>query len=431
LQSDKFGDFYLKDGSLLLKNDITLKNKCNNQVAYWYSWTVYSPSFGPLIIENWSYYCPLTGSSSLSLYSALLWDITIDWIDTFNYITVENTRGELVNILENLVFDDKKISINWSHNIENTTQLSSDYSKDTSVNVDSEIEWTMAKINRNINKNLYKYTRWLTPITTNINDLTWFGDTSLVNRIHYYDFEWQEETVASNKDNKWKILKLWTWWSWIWYNNISVRWQKLLYIKWWNLYIDTDIRNASNLSELVIIVKRDTTNRKNWWNVYINPEVTNIDAVIIADWSIISYDWNNILNSQDNDLRKQLLIYGSISTKNTFWEDKAVYWTDDYISNWWEEVSNMKTYNLANLRWFQVMLNDDVLTWDCAYNWTSRILSRADSWTWVLEYAFAWKKKCFFSDNTNNNLRATDKLTPLVIEYNPNIQTNKHFILKD
>jgi len=430
LQSDKYGDFYLKDWNLLLENNDTLRYKCDNNVAYSYTWSFYSPSFGQITIQDWSYYCPLSGSSALSLYSDLLWSVDIDWINWFDYVTVTNSRWELVDIINNLILDDKKISINWSNNIKNVNFLSTDFSKDVSVNVDTDNKWKMANFNKSINKNLSKYTNWLTPVTTNINDLTWFGDTNLSNRIHYYDFEWQEEVSPSNKENKWIILKLWTWGSWISYNNILVRWQKLLYIKWWNLYIDADIKNASNLSQLVIVVKRDSTNRKNWGNVYIDPGVTNIDATIIADWSIMSFDWTNVLVTPDADMRNQLLIYWSISTKNTFWDDKAIYWTDDYISNWWREVLNVKQYNLANLRWFQVMLNDDVLTWNCAYNWTSKIVARSDSWTWVLEYAFVGKKKCFFDDLTNNDLRWTDKLTPLVIEYNPVLQTNPHFILQ-
>ncbi len=429
LVSDKFWDFYLKDGSIQLSDSSTLRYECWNNVTYAFDGTLYSPSFWTVTIQNGSYYCPLSWSASLTLYSDLLWYETLDWNNAFNYITIENSRWELVQILENLVFDDKKISINGSHNIKDNAALASDYSSDTSIDVEYWVEWKMAKFNRNVDRNLVKYTTWLYPITSNYS-LDWFGDLSESNKIHYYDYEWQEDFSASNKDNKWKILTLWLWGSGLTYNNIVVRWQKLLYIKWWNLYIDADIRNASDLSQLVIVVKRDSTNKYNWGNVYIDPGVTNIDATIIADWSIIWFDWSDVVNSQDNNIRNQLLIYGSISTKNTFWEDIATYGTDDYISNSWNEVNWVTTYNLANLRWFQVMLNDDVLSWNCAYDGTSKIVARADSWTWVLEYAFAGKKDCFFNWFINNDLRGTDKLTPLVIEYNPNIQTNPHFILE-
>jgi hypothetical protein len=430
LVSAQYWDFYIKDGPILLKESSD-KAPCDNHPTYTFTWSLYSPSFWTVDIQNWSYYCPLSGSSSLTISSDLLWAVTISWISTFGTSSVVNSRWETVTINQNLVFDNKKISINWINNIRNISWLESEYSNNTSIKLDYNVEWKMAKFNRNINKNLAKYTRWISPITTNNLVLSWFG-----NKINYYDFEWQKEASKSNKDNKWKILTLWTWEGRSWisdYNMMTITWQKLLYIKWWNLYIKADIHNASDYSQLVIVVKRDSNNKENWGNVYIDPGVTNIDATIIADWSIMSYNWNDVLNAIDNwdSLRNQLLIYGSISTKNTFWEDKAIYGTDDYISNLWREISNVKQYNLANLRSFQVMLNDGITTWDCKYDGTtSQIVARDDTWTWALQYAFAGKKKCFVTDSTNNDLRWTDKLAWLVIEYNPNIQTNPHFILK-
>jgi len=427
LKSELYWDFYLKN-NLKLLNDNTINSNCNN-VSYSYSWSFYSPSFWDLYIQNWSYYCPLSWSSSLILNSNLLWNITISWNDLNNNKLISNSRGELINVSDNMIFDDKKISVNWLQNINNKNSLNSDYSNDNSVNIDYWVEWKMAEFNKNINKNLIKYTKWITPLKDNINDtqLNWFSK-----KIHYYDFENQEDLNYNHLNNKWVILTIWTWWPESTFNNMWVSWQKLLYVKWWNIYINADISNNSNTSQLVIVVKRDPNNRKNWWNVYINPWVTNIDAVIIADWSIISFNWNNTLNTDtdSNLLKKQLLIYWSISTKNTFWKDIATYWTDDYISNWWITWNNINTYNLAKLRSFQTMLNDDVSISDCRYNWSSKIVSMSNTWTWALEYAFAWKKKCFSTDLTLNWLRWTEKLTPLVIEYNPRIQTNTHFILK-
>ena len=58
-----------------------------------------------------------------------------------------------------------------------------------------------------------------------------------------------------------------------------------------------------------IYVNDDEGGSKNWWNIYIDPDVTNIDAILIADWSIISYDWSNVLNVNEDSfdwLRKQL-----------------------------------------------------------------------------------------------------------------------------
>jgi hypothetical protein len=414
-----------------MKYDSTLKSNCNEKVAYSYTWTLYSPSFWNLKIESWSYYCPLSWSSSLILWSELLWKIVISWNNEIKKVTVKNGKWKEKDVSGSIVFDDKKISIGWLQNFKNLSWLNSEYSEDSSKNINYSVNWKMADFNKNINKNLFKYTKWQTATNkwqtaTNNNLLTWFSK-----KIHYYDFEWEEWTEINN--NKWEILRIWIGWGWINYDIMLVTWQKVLYVKGWNLYINADISNNDIMSQLVIVVKRDSTNRKNGWNVYINPNVTNIDATIIADWSIISFDWDNILNAKDdtNWLRKQLLIYGSISTKNTFWEDKAIYWTDDYIKNWGKEWNTVWTYNLAKLRSFQVMSNNEVTEWKCKYDLSDvKVVARSNSWTWALEYAFAGKKECFLLDDTLNSLRWTEKLTPLVIEYNTIMQSNSHFILQ-
>ncbi len=424
LVSQLYWDFYLKYWKIELVNDINVNSNCNN-VSYSFSWSLYSPWFWKLDInKNNSYYCPKSWKSKLVLQSALLWYIEINWTEVVKNYSIENSRWKILTITQNQIFDDKKISVNWINNIKNWLWLLSNYSEANwkTLNTLNSIKTIF---NRNVNKNLFKYTKWKLAITNEYN----LNSLDHNKKIFYYNYEWQRATTYSNKENKWKILTLWNWAT---HSDsvLKVYWQQLLYLKWWNLYINTDISNSDNNSLLVIVVKRDSTNKKNWWNVYINPNVTNIDAVIIADWSIIDYDWNNILNTSinPNALRKQLLIYWSVFTKNSYWKDIATYWTDDYISNWWELVNNIKTYNLSRLRSFQVMLNNDV-TWDCSTP-LNEIVAKWNTWTWITQYAFAWKKKCFIDWVTYNWLRSTEKVTPLVIEYNPIIEKNPHFILK-
>jgi hypothetical protein len=426
LNSELYWDFYIKSNVLELINDTVVNSNCSN-VSYSFKWILVSPSWWNLSIMTWSYFCPLSWKNSLILSSSLLWNIVLSDTNIWNIVTTTNSRWEEQNVSNFNTFDDKKISINWLSSLDNIDWIISDYSNNNSSNIQVNIDWKMANFNKVINKNLAKYINWIIPITNNT-ILNWFSK-----KIHYYDFEWQEDINISNVENKWLILTIWNWWLWNYeYYKMWVTWQKLLYIKWWNIYIDSDIYNNSETSQLVIIVKRESINNINWWNIYINPNVTNIDATLIADWSIISFDWTNILNAVDNtdSLRKQLLIYWSISTKNTFWEDKAIYWTDSYISNWWLELDNIWTYNLAKLRSFQTMLNDDVDINDSC-SWTNSIVARWNTWIETIQYAFAWKKYCYLDGDTQSWLRSTNELAPLVIEYNPILQTNPHFILQN
>jgi len=424
LVSELYWSFYLKDWPINFKNDQIVNSSCDT-VSYSYNWSLYSPSFWKLNIQSGSYFCPLSWKSSIILKSDLLWEINISWENIINTEQILNARWEEKTVSDTTIYDDKKISVSWITNLENTEVLESDFSQKQSIDI--ETQWMLTNVNKLINKNLVKYTNWLDPSIDNYSNLNWFSK-----KIHYYNFEWQEELSSSNKDNKWKILTIWDWWEWSSYYKMWVAWQKLLYVKWWNIYINSDIYNIEDDNQLVIVVKRDSNNKKNGWNIYINPEVTNIDAILIADGSIISYDWTNILNTDtyQNKLRKQLLIYWSIYTKNTYWEDKTIYGTDHYISNWWKEEIDINTYNLAKLRSFQVELNNDI-EWSCALIWdNSGIVARNNDDNIALTYAFAWKKECYLTDSPQDYLRWTEKISSLVIEYNPVIQRNPHFILR-
>jgi hypothetical protein len=201
LESELYWDFYLKDGSLKMKDDINLRPNCDGKVAYSYTWTLYSPSFWNLEIKSWSYYCPLSWSSSLILWSELLWKIVISWNNEIKKVTVKNGKWKEKDVSGSIVFDDKKVSISWLQNLKDLSWLNSDYSEDSSKNINYSVNWKMANLNKSINKNLAKYTKWQAAFNENI-PLIQFSK-----KIHYYDFEWKEWTEINH--NKWEILTIW------------------------------------------------------------------------------------------------------------------------------------------------------------------------------------------------------------------------------
>jgi hypothetical protein len=218
-------------------------------------------------------------------------------------------------------------------------------------------------------------------------------------------------------------------------NKMSVTWENTLIVQWWNLYITNDIYNTNKNSILTIIVKRDEWNRrKNGWNVYIHPNVTNIDAVIIAEWSILNFNISSspqvlTKSNASSSLRKQLLIYWAINTKNTLWDStNSSIGTDHYENGltWSGEI-----YSLWNLRAFQPMWNSAISSWNCNYviNWSNVTAMNTNSTAET--YAFAWKRQCFRDWTALWTLRTTEKLAPIVIEYNPLLQSNPPRILQN
>lgn len=228
--------------------------------------------------------------------------------------------------------------------------------------------------------------------------------------------------------NEWKILEIGDWDINYWVDKIGINWKHTIVLKWWNVYINSNIYNENNKSLLIIISKR--INNK-WWNIYINPNVTNIDAVLISDGSLISLDWTNIQNSLDNNqknnLRKQLFIYWSIFSSNSIWSDKMPYWTDYYKNiSYSNNEMPWSIYDLWNLRTFNLNYWED---WkECS---DGSKLSPID-WNWnYIKNAWAWRKECYNSDNWDDNLRKSNKKNPLIIEYNSRIKLINPFILRN
>lgn len=371
--------------------------------------------------DSWKIHIELTKTDSDIWFES----ITIDsWNVNFNETTVVDNNWNEVTLDDRILFSDNRFAFDGMTN--NEVDINNEYTwwsdnqqKANSVNGLDYGGWYDASwyalLMRNLSKNIVKYTNWLTweKSLTTLN--------SFSNEFTLYDYSWSQNSTASNQQNKWKILTLGN------SSGIEVSWQKNLIVKWWNLYINSDIYNKDKNSLLVIVVQRDLNNRKNGWNVYIDPSVTNIDAVIISEWSILSFNWTSVVTTSSS-LKNQLLIYWSIATRNSIWENKTVYGSDHYVLKNSEE-EDVYLYNLENLRYFQIGKSDQLDETDDCYHsdWKIVALSSQDT---SVKNAFAWKKECYLNDDTSGNLRSTFRTASTVVEYNPSIQNLSPKLLK-
>lgn len=372
-----------------------------------------------LVLAN-SYFCPENLYINLEFFSDSLWtkmisQTNLNWI-IFNVSEVwikwiASVKWDLSNLKSDVINTNTIANLWYDKNISNFSNIFS-----------------------NITKNIYSLLN-STQLQT-WDTISTFNNSWNTDKFLFYDFRWQ--AGADNwLWNTWKNLtirnsayneaNLWT------LNNyqVWVTWKNSLVVLWWNVYIDADIYNNDDKSDLLTIVAtRDENNPSKWWNIYINPNVTNIDAMLISEWSIISYSWINALNSIDDtvSLRNQLLIYWNTLTRNLIWENISNFWTDEYINWWWIEVAS-NYYNLANLRSLNLQFASNNPGDTCWWDDTKVVNMYLAS---VNKYSFAWKKECFMDDlNKAIKLRETDLVNPLVIEYNPNIQLLKPFLINN
>lgn len=112
--------------------------------------------------------------------------------------------------------------------------------------------------------------------------------------------------------------------------------KRTIIVKDGSTYIKSNITNFGNKSQFLIWTIADSwlknidiwttinptlirDNKVFWWTL-IDPKVTNIDAFLVAQWPMVSYE-NGILFNEPNEtqLKNQLHVYGSTLSLNTIW----------------------------------------------------------------------------------------------------------------
>lgn len=167
-------------------------------------------------------------------------------------------------------------------------------------------------------------------------------------------------------------------------NGWNINWKSLIFADWWNIYIKWNIRKTNNDDILTIL-----SIKGNSWNkgkIIIDPSVTNIDAVIITEWWIFSFDnmsdvLKSVMGKKNDKLKNQLVIYWFIlSQNNTIWWSIKMNWT--YVLPWWKETNSFYTawvYDLNYLRRY----HKDFNKWRTAIDpITSRELDESKYWTY-------------------------------------------------
>ena len=350
------------------------------------------------------------------------------------------------------VSDQKEIWISWvwsfMWNSSNVNNLSNWKSWNLSSSDLKLGESSKAILKSRISKNIIKVTKSLKPLNNiNLNEdysLNQIKNTSsTLENTYYYDFSWKEKSNDNWYWNKWHILSIENsnyntpiWDTYDYYEDnykLPVEWKNNIVVKWWNIYINSDIYTWNDSKDILIIVAtRDDINNKNGWNIYIDPKVTNIDAILIAEWSILSYrkgSWVLKINENIELLWKQLLIYWSVLSNNVINTTTIPYWTDEYINKkYFYSNSEDNIYDFINLRSFRIVYSD--LEKSNANCWWEYLRVPFITYNNDIKYSWAGKWECF-NKNINNLeyekwnkvswLRHTTKANSLVIEYNTNI----------
>jgi len=197
-------------------------------------------------------------------------------------------------------------------------------------------------------------------------------------------------------------------------NNWAISGKRTIILKWLNLYITADMYYTNDASILGVILLKDDNG--NGWNLYVSPNITNIVWSYVIDWSLISYNGNEIDVWDISTLKNQLYIYWSIVSENTIWGSRM-------SSGGWQvkcpsllNITNCTTslaqkYDLNYLRRYYLYNNTPF--------WNGKVAWEGINNGWV---------PLFPSSNPLISKISSyiDELAkyPIIIEYNPQIHSN-------
>jgi hypothetical protein len=289
--------------SIFLTKDATLSNKKNSfNFEYTINWNVLKTLF--TFIDRWNNY--------LDDFKTVFIQSWIKYKKDWKNIKYKSTSIWWNNDIINWV------KILWRTNINENSQR--DITRNQNSDDVHNLAWKIDKatLKRNIKRNAFKLTRWM---TSNWNPINW---------IKYIDLSNASSPKELSSNYNWTII-----------------------VKWWDVYI----RNNINVWWVIVL---KNSNWK-WWKLYIDPSVTEIQAAIYVDKSIVSYrNWELSSNSNYDLLKNQLYIYWAVFSENTIWGSfKTPPVCPYYVSSCTQEEA--QKYDLNFLRsWYE----NNSATWE-------------------------------------------------------------------
>jgi hypothetical protein len=196
----------------------------------------------------------------------------------------------------------------------------------------------------------------LTPIKTTWSEFLWVRVIGWIQWAGKSEFTWQQENISNlynseqrtiirkNAYDYVKNMESWKIVEWVKYvlGDTTISWNvdyETLVVVNGNVIIENDV-NLSKKKLWIIVLKDNydiNTDYNGQWNVYIKPNVKEINAIIYADWGLISVDnaWKPYKadsSQRTQALNTQLVLNGSVFTRNTIGWAILAWW--DYLLPW-------------------------------------------------------------------------------------------------
>ena len=218
------------------------------------------------------------------------------------------------------------------------------------------------------------------------------------------------------------------------WNVCNIYWKKTIIVENGNLFIASDMEYVDDNSILGIILIWNT----DLWNtsqLRISENITNWVWIVFSEGPVLSVNWNNTKiynwwNTTNEDLVHQLYWKWSFATRNTVWwsiKDATwvcPYWTPDYNKATctldtarWYDLIYLRRYARVNTSYYDTVTTNPMWDWKIPLNIDKKDIKIAG---WDSFKQNTWAKTVWsLPKPQTNNFDA-----PLIIEYDPRIQSN-------
>lgn len=381
--------------------NIDVSSNCNDAITHqWYKleWFSYSEDFWAMNFNhdanNYVFICVPRDENS-NLLSYLWWNAFSELIGTQYFGGIE--FDGYVDRSSDHRSQARFIKIEWISSSQNQSKDTPDFENDVRIlgNVQK------SSLRRDIFQNIFRVIKnpainnWLQRVNSLSNE-TWsntsWGNILLNGRVLYFWSLWANKLVELSGSS-------------------DISGSKTLVVEWWDILINWNITDTLGDDDIlwIIAIQKDGI----WGNIIIDSGVTDIHAIMYADRSLLSSVGWSIAdgNTFDSDLANQLYIRGSLFSENTiWWAINSPYTCPFFEDNTCDEVI-AKKYDLSFLRRYILVTEVD-----------DQGNETGNTFPWN-----AWSESEMWDGDSSNNGSQSGKsgyrIYPLVIEYNPSLQT--------
>lgn len=181
--------------------------------------------------------------------------------------------------------------------------------------------------------------------------------------------------------------KTWTWSIWTIYKKWDYTltswpaWIHTIIVDWWDIIIWDNINKIKWKVQTLIALKKTDWSK---WNIWINNSVQFVWATLIADRSVISWNWTTFYSDTASAINQLFIKWSVISYNTIWWSSKSPVVCPFYINKTTCDLQTSKRYDFNHFRSYINWVQWSAVDWTTY--WVNMFLTWYSSAPMIIEY---------------------------------------------